>query len=109
MSEMQDSNSLQNYSRGVLSIISAIYPPSESVDVITEAFVLALRSSPVSFTLSNSVLLSSLIDTDILFLTFSSSVVANTTGDRSSTGSLVFQKSDSLILSIYQENLTSVC
>ena len=47
MSEIQESNSLVNYSRGVLSIISAIYPPPDLVNTITETFVDALRSSPV--------------------------------------------------------------
>ena len=47
MSELQDSSELQSYSSGVLYILSAVAPPAEFVNLLTESFIDAIRMSPV--------------------------------------------------------------
>lgn len=47
MSELQDSSELQSYSSGVLYILSAVTPPVEFVNPLTESFIDAVRMSPV--------------------------------------------------------------
>lgn len=46
MSELQDSSELQSYSSGVLYILSAVTPPTEFVNLLTESFIGAIRMSP---------------------------------------------------------------
>lgn len=48
MSELQDSPEVQQYSSGVLYILASITPPSEFIEPLTEVFIEAVRSSPVS-------------------------------------------------------------
>lgn len=47
MSELQDSSEVQQYSSGVLYILSSITPPPELVEPITDVFIDAVKSSKV--------------------------------------------------------------
>lgn len=48
MSELQDSSEVQQYSSGVLYILSSIAAPPEFIEPLTEAFIDAVESSSVS-------------------------------------------------------------
>lgn len=47
MSELQDSSEVQQYSSGVLYILSSITPPPELVEPFTDVFIDAVKSSKV--------------------------------------------------------------
>lgn len=47
MSELNDSAELQKYSSAVLYVLSAVAPPADSVEVIADSFIVAIKSSGV--------------------------------------------------------------
>ena len=49
MSELSDNPELQTHSQAVLYILSAVAPPPESIEAITDSFVRAISSSTVRY------------------------------------------------------------